>query len=173
MEVCDRRDVRHAPCRPIPISRQLWCRCGPANAIFQRGYYKLLAMTSTNAAPSLDDLAKRAMDIYWKQKDLAVTVALLLEGIAKGQAAAAVNPADATQILGTVKAMAFNLASFTWPGWDEAGITITPQQMALGRDAADLNYQLALELNRPPDKVAAAHWLVGAHALAAGEFDRA
>src|SRR4051794_17432075 len=111
-------------------------------------------MPAPTVAASLDEVNKRAMDAYWKAKDLNGAVALLIDGIACGQAAAKANPAEATQILGTVKAMAFNLASFTWPGWDEQGITITPEQLAAGRQAAELNYQLALELNRPPDKVA-------------------
>jgi hypothetical protein len=130
-------------------------------------------MPEPSVAASLDAINKRAMDVYWKSKDLNAAVALLLDGIARGQLAAKDKPAEATQILSAVKAMAFNLASFTWPGWDEQGITISAEQLAAGRHAAELNYRLALELNRPADKVAMAHWMVGAHALAAGEHDEA
>jgi tetratricopeptide (TPR) repeat protein len=130
-------------------------------------------MAELEVVAALDDIAKRALDAYWKAKDLPAAVALSQEGIERGQAAAAERPAEADAILGKVKAMAFNLASFTWPGWDEAGITITSQQMQLGQAAAELNYRLAVELKRPADKVADAHWIVGAHALSAGEYDRA
>jgi hypothetical protein len=124
-------------------------------------------MGDPNLAAALDEISQRALDAYWKTKDLSAAVGLLRDGIERGRAS------SDSAILGKVKAMAYNLASFTWPGWDEPGITISPEHLKLGRVAADLNLRLAIELNRPPAKVANAHWIVGAHALAAAELDRA
>jgi hypothetical protein len=36
-----------------------------------------------------------------------------------------------------------------------------------------LNLRLAIELKRPPEGLSKAHWLIGAHALASGDFELA
>ena len=47
---------------------------------------------------------------------------------------------------------------------------IGEEELAVGREGAELNLRLAIELKRPGGKVADAHWLVGAQALARREF---
>jgi hypothetical protein len=69
--------------------------------------------------------------------------------------------------------LAYDIGSFTWPGWEEPGIRPTPDEIAFGRECASLNLRLAIELNKPPLRVSMAHWLIGAHALATGEFEKA
>ena len=66
-------------------------------------------MSEPNVA-ELQDLSQRALDAYWKAKDLNAAVVLLQEGIRRGR------DSRDPEILGKVKAMAYNLASFTWPG---------------------------------------------------------
>src|SRR4051812_49214197 len=111
------------------------------------------------ALSELKEIAKQALDAFNNEHDLAKTVQLLRDGIARGMQED--NPSE--EILGVVKGMAYNLASFTWPGWNE--VAVSDEQMVIGRDAAKLNLDMATKLNRPPDKVAMAHWLLGAHAL--------
>jgi hypothetical protein len=124
-------------------------------------------MAGPNLAAILDETAQRAADAYWKAKDLDAAIALLQDGIRRGLASSDI------EVLGKVKAMSFNLASFTWPGWDDPGIAISPEHLKIGQAAAELNHRLALQLNRPQDKVAVAHWMIGAHALPAGQLERA
>jgi hypothetical protein len=127
--------------------------------------------------PMMDAFLELGHQAYWKKKDLPSAITFSRTAMEIGQAMATkmktTDPAAANQVLGVVKGIAFNLASFTWPGWDEPGIVIGPDDLAMGRKAAQLNFYLALELKRPPDKVAVAHWLMGAHALAAGQHDQA
>lgn len=102
---------------------------------------------------------------YWERKDLGEVVRLATEGIERGSAS------DDTKAI--AKAFAYDLGSFTWPGWDEPGIAISPTELAAGLRAAERNLALALELDRSDDKVAMAHWLMGAQQLASGDRDGA
>jgi hypothetical protein len=113
--------------------------------------------------------------LYWKARDVPAMIPLSRAGIQHGLTAAplAADPADATKIWHNAKAMAFDLASFTWPGWDEPGIPLTASDCAVGLDAARLNLRLAFSLDRPDRGKANAHWILGAHQLITGEFDRA
>jgi len=109
---------------------------------------------------------------YFDRKDVALSLRLRQAGmqyvercIARDDVPAAVRD----ELRGIHKAMAFNIATSAWPGWGD-DVVITPEQMALGRQAAQLNLDLAVELRRGPDKVSIAHWAVGAHAMAAGDY---
>jgi hypothetical protein len=109
-------------------------------------------------------------ELYWKHKDLPAVLAVLHAGIQHGLTAAATSsdPSAASALRGRAKAMAYNLGSFTWPGWDEPGITISLSELAVGLDAARLNCRLAKELGRTDDVRASALWLLGAHQMAGG-----
>jgi hypothetical protein len=119
---------------------------------------------------------KLANDLYWKSKDLQSAIAVSRAGIhfALSTARQKNQPAEVQEKLrSNCKAIAFNLGSFTWPGWDEKGIEITPSDLWIGYDAAKLNLRLAEELKKPQKTLAAAHWLLGAHAIARQAFDEA
>jgi hypothetical protein len=103
-------------------------------------------------------------DLYWKTHDLPGVVAIGRAGILYCLAHA---------LRPQAKAMAYDVGSFTWPGWEEPGINPTTDDLAFGRQCAGLNLSLAIELNKPVEKVASAHWLAGAHALTAGEWSSA
>ncbi|WP_146371236.1 hypothetical protein [Symmachiella macrocystis] len=77
------------------------------------------------------------------------------------------NPKSAEQLRGIAKTIAYNLGVNCWPGWRDEGITITASDRAAGYDAALLNLRLARELKRDAEILGHAHWLVGAHHLAA------
>jgi hypothetical protein len=118
-------------------------------------------------AQRLLDLAR---DAYWKQKDLPRAIAFSQSALGYACHHANQSPDLHNQLLGLLKAAAYNLASFTWPGWDEPNITITPADQAVGREAAKINLHLAQTLNRPPGPLASAYWLFGAHELAAANY---
>ena len=112
-------------------------------------------------------------DLYWKTHDLQSMIIIGRAGIlyCLGQSLApGVDASTVDNLRSKAKAMSYNVGSFTWPGWEEPGINPTPEDLAFGVDCARLNLRLAIELKKPADRVAAAYWLVGAHALAAREF---
>jgi hypothetical protein len=87
-------------------------------------------------------------------------------GLAQARAISQSNPELATKLRGAAKPLAYNVASFTWPGWDEPGITISAADLVIGYDAAKANLRLAIELQRGDLPMSRAHWLLGAHELA-------
>ena len=112
-------------------------------------------------------------NFYRKNQDVARMVMVGRAGIqyclAEAVACSEQDPERAAKLRGTAKAMAYNLAANTWPSWDEKGITITTSDLAAGMDAARLNLRLARELERGSDVLGNAHWVLGAHHLAAGQ----
>jgi hypothetical protein len=78
----------------------------------------------------------------------------------------------ATQIRQAVKALTFNLAADTWPGWDE-GLEITDQMMVLGIGAARLHMEMVEQLGEGDAARSNSHWLSGAHHLARKEYSEA
>lgn len=115
-----------------------------------------------------------AMDFYWKEKNVPAVVSFAQAGIhyclLKAQD---YSKDDAVKLKGIAMALSYNLASFTWPGWDEKGIVITQADLIAGLDAARLNLRLATELEKGPIAVSIAHWAIGAHYLALGDYDKA
>jgi hypothetical protein len=111
-------------------------------------------------------------DLYWNDKDLPAAIALAQAAIEHGLAQAELtdNPELAFELRAKVKAISYNLASFTWPGWDEPGIDINPEQIAIGLEAAQTNLDMAVELNRDALPRAYAHWVLGVQHIAAGDL---
>jgi hypothetical protein len=111
---------------------------------------------------------------YWKEKDLSRAIAFGRAGLQHGLTAAlplqAQQPGLADELRSAGKALAYDLASFTWTGWDEPGITITAADLRIGLDAARTNLRLAVELKKEPLPLSRAHWMRGAQQLAAGKL---
>jgi hypothetical protein len=122
------------------------------------------------AAKTLLELNK---EFYWKRKDLASSVRAGLAGTQFGLAAARQYPDHAYELRSIAKSCAFNVGSFTWPGWDEPGITVGPFEIAIGSDAAQANLRLAEMLQKGHVPLGRAHWLVGAFDLALKRFSNA
>lgn len=114
------------------------------------------------------------MALYLKKKDLRAVTVTAQAGIhyclTQSAEAAAGDPRAADTFKGIAKTIAYNLASRTWSGWDEPGIRITAADLAVGLDAARLNLRLGQELRRGATPMGAAHWMLGAHLLAVGEY---
>lgn len=111
--------------------------------------------------------------LYWKEKNLPATLAFGRAGVQHGLSAAArlaaTDPAQAGQLRSIAKGLCYDLASFTWPGWDEPGVVPTPADIAVGLDAAKANLRLARELEKGDLPLSRAHWMLGAQLLASRE----
>lgn len=105
--------------------------------------------------------------LYWKEKDLPNCVAMLRAAVQAGLTATEADPETKNDLRSAAKAACFDLASFTWPGWDEPGITVTNSDQAVGMDAARANLRLAIELNKGVLPLSRAHWMLAGHYLAA------
>ncbi len=116
-------------------------------------------------------------DFYWQQRDVPRMVMFGRAGIQyclrQAAACAKDEPDKAKKLLGAAKAIAYNLAANTWPGWKDEEITLTASDLAAGLDAARLNLRLANELGREGEVLGNAHWVLGAHYLAAEEGPQA
>ncbi len=111
---------------------------------------------------------------YREDKDLSAAMAIAWAGISRLLALAhASDPDQAYEFRSQAKALSYDLASFTWAGWDEPGIVITPPEARAGCAAARANLELAKELEKGELPRARAHWILGAHELAAGRPEEA
>ncbi len=112
---------------------------------------------------------------YWQKKNLPVVVALARCALIYGRnwAEGESDEELRKQVLSFVKATAYNLASFTWPGWGQEGIVIRGADREEGVRAAELNLRLAKSLEKGPQALSAAHWIIGAHQLTAGDPESA
>jgi len=115
--------------------------------------------------------------LYWQAHDLPAAVFVAEQGIAycliRAITVAGNNPNLSRRLRGAAGRIAFNLASSTWPGWNEPGIEVTPEQRELGREGARFALSVSEELDAGAGPLANGHWMVGAHELAAGEFEEA
>lgn len=115
---------------------------------------------------------------YWTRKDLPRVVMVARCGIQLGlDRAAALERADdastAHAVRSEVKALCYDLASFTWPGWEEDGVLITINDTTIGLDAARANVRLADELDKGDLARSRAQWMLGGQLLEAGDYDGA
>jgi hypothetical protein len=137
------------------------------------------ALLETGQAPA--DAGKRyaalALHAYRQERDVARTTVAALAGIRfcldRAGQVAATDATAASTLRGIAKSIAYDLGANLWPGWMDEGVTLGPSDVAIGLDAARLNLRLGVELGRPAEPIGNAHWLLGAHLLAAKDHDRA
>ena len=82
----------------------------------------------------------------------------------------ATDPDRAVEIRRFARGVAFNIASFTWPGWGDSPEPISQARQELGFQAAKRAVELA---ERIGDVTPNALWILGAHQLNAGQYDDA
>lgn len=118
--------------------------------------------------------ARLVMDFYWEDKNLDAAIFLGHAGIQHCLTkAAGTGDEEARKLRELARSISYNLASFTWPGWDEPGIEIGRNEIQTGLDAAILNLRLVRELGEGPKKESTALWSVGAQYLALGDYGKA
>lgn len=139
------------------------------------GSLQAIALIQSQGDPATvaDAYAQLVPDLYYKQKDAPLMLMIGRAGVQYCLDEARRCEKDdaelAATLRGTAKAMAFNLSVNCWPAWEDEGITLTDSDVRNGYDLARLNLRLAIELKRDAAKRANAHWLLGAHQLAAQE----
>ncbi len=110
---------------------------------------------------------------YYEERDIQAVIMMARAGAQYGLAAArtleAQDPAAAKELKEGARGVIYNLASYTWPGWNEPGIEIGPGEIAQGLDAAKASIRLAQELKMPPLRLSRSHWMVGALLLASSK----
>lgn len=121
---------------------------------------------------ALDTFRSLANESYWERKDLGKAMEIARAGMTVGLVIAAGTGAG-YEHRSAVKAMAFNMASFAWPGWDEDGITIENHHLLAALDAARTNVRLAVELDKGSVAISRGHWMVGAILLALHRYQEA
>lgn len=112
--------------------------------------------------------------LYWKKKNVPDMVALSRAGIQFALAAGnLVHKQDLVKTLllrEQAKTIAYNLASYTWIGWDEPGIILTETDQCYGLEGAKTNLRLAFELEKGDMPISRAYWMQAAQLLSAGQL---
>lgn len=126
--------------------------------------------TRPDAVAATKVFSEAMLHLYWQAKNLPLAVVIGRAGAQFALIAAERQPEQANDLRSTAKALTYNLASFTWPGWDEPGITITAADVIFGLDAAKTNLRLAVELQKGDLPLSRAHWMLGAQQLAQRDF---
>ena len=121
----------------------------------------------------LDDCSTQMRHAYWQDKNLEECLTIALHGIESGDEAVQDFPDSLFDILSCVKRLCYDVASFTWIGWDEVGIHPTASDSDVGLAMAKRNLQLAIRLDKGDLPTSRAYWMVGAHLLTKGKLDSA
>ena len=111
--------------------------------------------------------------LYYEAKDLANLTLISAAGIQFALMQAHRLHESAYALRSHAKALAYNLASYTWPGWDEPRLPINAAHLAVGLSAAKANLRLARELEKGDLPLSRAHWVMGAHYLATADWPAA
>lgn len=114
---------------------------------------------------------------YYEEKDIQSVIVLgragAQFGLATSRAIEENDPGLANELKEEARAVLYNLASYTWPGWNEPGVDIDENEIAQGLDAAKATFRLAQELNMPVLRISRSHWMLGALQLATGDLEEA
>jgi tetratricopeptide (TPR) repeat protein len=112
--------------------------------------------------------SKLVQNLYWKDLNAVNLLAIGNAGIkyCLKKAELTSDSVKKDELKSWAKTLAFDMAANSWPYWGDPGVVISREEMAEGMKAAKLNLELAIELNKPKDKLALAYWLIGIHYLA-------
>lgn len=138
------------------------------------------AMSSEGAAPGPNPgFREVGLALYWQHRALPEFLTLQREHLRRLEALLAHDggATDAAPLIRALGGAYYNLASFAWPGWDEAGIVIGPEELAAGRAAALRCLEIRQEAAHASVPfgytLSMAHWMLGAYHLAAREWNAA
>jgi hypothetical protein len=110
---------------------------------------------------------------YWEHKDLD-TYLLMARALIELLMGYCIKTPDKREMYQEVAVVtSYNMASMSWSGWDEEGITVTDEHKILGLQAAELNVLIARELNLPPQRRQNGLWMLAAQQLANGKIQAA
>lgn len=138
----------------------------------QEDIFQACALLEVGDRPSdiAEDYALLVGEVYRQQRHIPRMLAFGQAGLSfclrEARRLRDTQPQRAAALSLQAQTIAYNLATNTWPGWNEPGVTLTTTDLAFGREAARLNLRLAQELARDAETQGQAHWLLGAHDLA-------
>ena len=124
----------------------------------------------TEVAKVFEDLM---LDCYWKAKSVAQVIHFANAGIHYCLAQACERDEgddSARELRFAAKRMATNAASFTWIGWEEPGVEISPGQMRHGIAFARYAVRQLHDLDPTDAQLAFTYWYLGAHLMAEGAY---
>lgn len=141
-------------------------RCDPVNEI-------PLSAEELRSANYVATLALRRGETIYDGKQLGAYLLLArsvfesaLEGAARSECSE-----DKEAYLTVAYMTAYNIASNTWPGWNEGEIEAEYQKV--GSRFSKAHMKIVEQLDLPPRKRAIALWIVAAHELAVKNYDTA
>jgi hypothetical protein len=141
----------------------------------QRAIEFIISRASAEDAMRVFELVVR--DLYWQSKNLNATLLIgragIQFGLTEARRVAGHDQALAYALSSRAKMLAYNLSSFCWPGWQAEGIDIPAAYLSQGQDLAKTNMRLALQLRKGDLPMSRAWWLMGAHHLSIGQYERA
>lgn len=106
---------------------------------------------------------------YWEKKDLATYVTLTKHLLATAARRAGSEDEHSAAFGERVIGLGYDLASMTWPGWDEEGIVVTDELRQVDLAAARLIVSVADRKAAPAEGRHNNYWILGAHLLASGD----
>lgn len=178
--------------RAVIILLTLWCSCIEAEV--QDRYHAakdqaLLILTREDSYRAVEYVASLgsprdvmnvfmllSRDLYWTHKNLPAAMAIGRAGVQYGITEAARPGTDselAYELRSDAKALAYDLSSFCWPGWNEPDIEIDDSNLVLAQDLAKTNLRLAEALHKGNLPMSRALWLIGAHHMAVEQHESA
>jgi hypothetical protein len=139
---------------------------------------ELTAMRSVlEADADAAEIAQRYADVaqalYRERKNVTQMLAVAKAGIGYCLSAAAKDQAAAAALKTKAKAIAYNAAANSWPGWGDEVIVIEPAHIEEASGLAARSLALVEELNLGHRQLGTSQWLIGALHLAAGRSDDA
>ncbi len=143
---------------------------------------ELTAMRSVlEADADTAEVAQRYADVaqalYRERKNVTQMLAVAKAGVAyclsAAERVAATDPAAAATLKTKAKAIAYNAAANSWPGWGDEGIVIAPSHIEEASGLAARSLELVEDLKLGYRQLGTSQWLVGALHLAAGRSDDA
>lgn len=130
------------------------------------GLQRFLSAQSTKEALGIYDEVLR--HLYWQEHDLTSCVLVAKAGLELGKH---LPDDEAAQCYAELKTISYNLASFTWPGWNEAWLPEIPDEyIQLGYEAAKSNLFYAKELQKGDLILSRGYWMLAAHDTAQGNY---
>lgn len=119
-----------------------------------------------------DELKQAARNVrktfYWEKKDLptyvVVTKHLLATAIENHKEEGEHHKEFGSRVLG----LGYDLASMTWPGWDEEGIDVTEELRKIGLEASKLIVEFGTQQGVSDESLHDLYWMLGAHLLTDG-----
>ncbi len=141
----------------------------------QKAIDMVITMNTVEDAMKIFMLMTR--DLYWQSKNLGAALvigrAAIQFSLMESRRVLSRDPTLAYTLSSQAQMLAYDLSSYCWPGWREPGIVIPEVFLVHGQDLAKTNLRLAQELRKGNLPMSHAWWLIGAHQLALGQYERA